>query len=256
MFFFIFVSLRNIKFKEFLKSINDIISQDDTEKLTNLTVFEIPPEYNYSRLLLLSDFHLAQRIDPNQSIPLLFKQISKLNLFEKPSMILILGDSIDPSCSNQFETHYFLAQNIDKMNTTIFIIGGNHDRNIVQQICNNNSYNLEFKNIKYINYPIILLKANNKNYFFGHDLMHNFRIRGSKVPKYIHYLKQESIFSYLFSSNDSLIIGHTHAQFMNEENKEYCIGQFSIDALQFNYATIEYSLNDSFIQLKNWKYQT
>ena len=66
-----------------------------------------------------------------------------------------------------------------------------------------------------------------------------------------HQLQKQEV-----SSNDSLIIGHTHAQFMNEENKEYCIGQFSIDALQFNYATIEYSLNDSFIQLKNWKYQT
>ena len=240
--------------KEYLNSIDDIIIQNNIEELKNISIFEIPQEYNFSKLILMSDFHLGRKFYPNKSIPLLFKQIYKINALEVASMILILGDSVDSSYSNQFETHYYLAKNIEKINTTIFIIGGNHDREVIQKICKNSSYRSQFQHLKYINNPIISLKTSIKNYFFAHDLMYNFKIRGNLVPSFIHHLKTKSLFSHLFSMNDSLIIGHTHEQYANEENGEFCIGQFSIDSLKFDYATIETNSSNSFVQLKRWKY--
>lgn len=250
MLFFLYLCL-----KELYSYIEEFIPISDVGKLENMSVFEISQDYNYSKLLLISDFHLGKHFYPNKSISLLSKQIYKLYCFEKASMILILGDSIDSSYSEQLELHYFLAQNIDNISSSIFIIGGNHDREIVKNISSNQSYSNQFQHIKYIANPIILLDTNVKKYFFAHDLLYNYKIRGKSIPSFIHYLKKKSIFSNFFETNDSLIIGHTHEQYANEERGEYCIGQFSIDSLKFDYAILETSPNHTCIQLKHWKYE-
>ena len=187
--------------------------------------------------IFLSDFHIGKKYEPNDTIPLLVKQIRQIRSAEKAEILFILGDILDGTCQNGAVTYLQLLRELENLEMETYILGGNHDRHFMKA---NSNFTSSF--IHLVMEPLIIL-ANHT--YMCHDLHHNIRIRGKHIPLFFKFLKK---LIPNMSENDTLIIGHTHEQL--SIGSSFSIGQFSIDEAQFYYSVG----NSIGILLKEHKY--
>ena len=223
-------------------SINDDVESETNESLElmfnnisvkiNESVSPLGIDLKNSKILLISDFHIGKKYDPQYSIDVLFKQIHALIKQEFPDYVFILGDVVDGTCPSIVETYRDVLVRIIKLSMKCIIFGGNHDRYVVDMF------------LKRAKLPTNLVVLTNKRYlvlptqpriFIGHDWYFNVRVRDDVTLTYMKNLRNLTLG---MNESDYLIIGHTHTQIHDENKTSYSIGQFSVDEHSLKYAVI------------------
>ena len=183
------------------------------------------------KILLLSDFHVGKIYDINETIPILFKEIERLVKFEFPDYIFLLGDLVDGNCPNSVETYIRILRNVLKFHRRTFIIGGNHDRQIVDAILQR----VQLPSSLYLSKERYILLETVPKIFLGHDWYYNMRVRDNVTLSFMRNIRNRTK---AMNESDYMVIGHTHTQICDEQKVSCSIGQFSVDDNSYKYSII------------------
>lgn len=213
----------------------------------NKTTKQIIPSMPLNALLI-SDHHF---LDNNfgyfsvNSTKLTMDCLSRLIAKFKPDQILVLGDLFHyGQKNNQFV--FRIMNFFSELEKEIFIIGGNHDKELVENQIKNWS-----KNNFHI-YPdsFLLYKNDQEKIWFTHDGNNPYWLDKSEVPDFLTSLKK----LYKFSTQHWLITGHTHLPCQIKEKKMASLGCFNVEGhnqpLSFGFVKeiadhIQFSLQDA-----------
>ena len=232
--FFTFLLLNIINQNQEIENSTEESLQEFFDSLENDFYNEIQPldiKIENVKILLLSDFHIGKIYDINETIPLLFKEIERLIKFEFPDYIFLLGDLVDGNCPNIGETYVRILTNIIKLHKKTFIIGGNHDRQIVDIILQK----AKLPSSIVLSKERFFLLDTKPKLFIGHDWYYNQRVRDNITLSFMKNIRERTE---IMNDDDYMIIGHTHTQICDEKKLSCSIGQFSIDENSYKYSII------------------
>jgi len=201
-------------------------------------IFFIPEVLlNNFKGLVISDCHLMKSLPISLSLPAFIKDIKHLIDTESPTCMFILGDQIQGGIA---ESHHFFAQfctYLDCLGIPVFIIAGNHDRNVIHRYRNSHK-----SKVQVIKQHVMCIENQNapdgtpKRLFFAHDFHDHPRLNPSEVVPWIRECKR--VFSDIIDPEDFLFTGHTHTSVAVFNERFASVAPFSIDLNQRYYAII------------------
>jgi len=203
------------------------------------TVYEIPNTLIQTmKALIISDLHISQYHPSYVSIPDLLIRISSLVVKHDANTILILGDVFEGFSDKWEDDSKRFFDGLNNIPVTTFIILGNHDRNIQQNIM---QY-VQYSNICCITDLLfkmtldIVPNDSISTIFFAHDIGNNLALMDQEVPLFINGLKEA--FSNIIKPKDFLLIGHTHRSRIYKDTRCGSISTFSYDCGYKEYAIL------------------
>lgn len=235
-----------------LEQLSDVMTATNEtidEFFKNASVLNMPPpnpidiDLRYSKILLISDFHMGKKETIENDLEILFKGLHLVLAQEKPDVIFVLGDMVDGTCINPYIAYFKTVARLQNLLKPMYFLGGNHDRTFIPPLIANVNFT---KFIHLITDPYMILPTNPR-IFLAHDVLLNIRIRGSVVYNYASKLRK---FVNVMRSDEYFCIGHAHTQLITDQNKTFSIGQFAPKYGRYEYATIQTKNFQPFITLK------
>ena len=172
------------------------------------------------KFLLISDCHTFEK-----DLHFWFDELKKVIEKENPTNLIILGDLIDGSVANGVSIMAQAFSLLKSLPFQIYVIGGNHDRELVSHIKWPEKGNIHLIDTWSILFQIPQPSVNHPlRIFLAHDLGNNYRVRDKIAFQFFQWIKGGSKG---IKNPDWLICGHAHTSIVSRDSKIVCIGQFS-----------------------------
>jgi predicted phosphodiesterase len=204
---------------------------------TKATVYEIPPSVTTAKLgLIISDQHFGQYADGIPQIQAFLQEFRLLLSHVKPDYLLLLGDTLDAHCANPDAVLQNFLENLEQFQIPIFLLAGNHDRDIFQQYSRHHPWVTIVRCDLAVGATATGSDGGWKRIVFGHDLMNNFLVHPSDASVFVWWMK--AVFHEIVGPNELLFLGHTHQNIWDEEHKCGSVGRFAPAAGHYRWAVV------------------
>jgi predicted phosphodiesterase len=204
---------------------------------TTATVYEIPPSITTSKLgLILSDQHFGRTNNGITEIQDFLKEFRLLLSRVKPDYLLLLGDTLDWSCPDPAAVFQNFVENLEQFQIPVFLLGGNHDRHVLQSYARDHPWVTMVRNDLTIGVTATGSEGGWNRILFGHDLGNDFQVDPCDAPVFVSWMK--AVFEEIVGPTQLLFLGHTHQDIWDEKHGCGSVGRFAPAQGSYRWAVV------------------